>query len=172
MVVKPTLYLMLGYPGSGKTTTAKVIHELTGATHLWADQIRRERFGEPTYSHEENLKLYSHLNQEAAELLAAGNSIVYDTNFNFYKDRQLMRELAKNHGVKALLVWVTTPKEIAKERAIDGTKHRHTRVLGDMPPDQFERMSRNLQPPREDEPYVKIDGTKVTKGYIKKQLGL
>ena len=163
---KLTLYLMLGYPGSGKTTTSKVIHELTGAVHLWADRIRRERFGTPTYSHQENLELYEHLNELTAELLAAKQSVIFDTNFNFYKDRQKLREIAAQHGAQCQLIWVTTPKSVARERATANAHTQPTRILGDMPPEQFERMSRNLQPPRDDEQYIEVDGTKVTTEYI------
>jgi predicted kinase len=163
----PTLYLMLGYPGAGKTTTAKVIHELTGAIHLWADHIRRERFGEPTYTHEENLKLYEYLNSVAEQLVAAGQSVIFDTNFNFYKDRQKLRDIATKHGVATQVVWVTTPKEIAKKRATANAHSQDTRVLGNMPPERFDRMSSNLQPPHEDEDVIEVDGTRVTKGYIK-----
>src|SRR5262245_4051522 len=96
----PTLYLMLGYPGSGKTTTAKVIHALNGAVHLWADHIRRERFGTPSYTHKENLDLYNHMNELTGELLAAGNSVIFDTNFNFYKDREHLRDIAETHNAQ------------------------------------------------------------------------
>ncbi len=167
-----TLYLMLGYPGAGKTTTARVIHDLTGATHLWADHIRREMFGQPTYSHQENLKLYEHLNQEAADLLAAGNSVIFDTNFNFYKDRQRLREIARDHNATTKLIWVTTPQAIARQRATDGAHKQDTRVLGDMPKVTFERMSANLQPPRTDETYIEVDGTRVTSDYIKQLMKL
>lgn len=170
-MTKPVLYLMLGYPGSGKTTTSKIIHELTGAVHLWADHIRREIYGQPTYSHQENLELYSHMNDMTAELLAAGNSVVFDTNFNFYKDREHLREIARSHGAEAKLIWVTTPKDIARERATKDAHKQHTRVLGDMPHEAFERMSNNLQPPREGEDHIKVDGTKVTPDYIKQLLG-
>lgn len=124
---------MLGYPGAGKTTTAKVIHELTGAVHLWADQIRRERFGEPTYTHQENLELYDYLNELTAELLRTGQDVIFDTNFNFYKDRQRLRDIAKQYQADTQLIWVTTPKTLAKERATTNSHLQDNRILGDIP---------------------------------------
>lgn len=157
---------MLGYPGSGKTTAAKAIQRLTGATHLWADHERRQRFDRPTYSHQENLALYADLNRRTDELLGEGKSVIFDTNFNFYKDRQKMRQLAARHGAATKLLWVTTPKAIAKDRATEQAHTQETRVLGDMPPEQFERMVRNLQPPRDDEAYIEVDGTRIADDYI------
>jgi predicted kinase len=163
---------MLGYPGSGKTTTSKVIHEVTGAVHLWADAVRREQIGEPTYSHEENLKLYEYLNSVADQLLGAGQSVIFDTNFNFYKDREHLRHIAQKHGADAVVIWVTTSKELAKERATQDAHVQDTRVLGNMPTETFERMSHNLEEPHEDEAVVEVDGTKVTPAYIKDLLHL
>lgn len=167
---KPVLYLMLGYPGSGKTTTSRIIHDLTGAVHLWADHIRRERYSEPTYSHQENLDLYEHLNQLTAELLAAGNSVIFDTNFNFYRDRQKLRDIAKTHQAEAKLIWVRTPKDLAMERATKDAHKQDSRVLGDMSVDIFERLSQNLEEPRADEPHITVDGTKVSEEYIQNLL--
>ena len=167
---KPILYLMLGYPGSGKTTTSRMIHELTGAVHLWADHIRRERFRDPTYTHQENLELYKHMNELTAELLAANNSVVFDTNFNFYKDRQHLREIAKEHGAETKLIWVKTPKTLAKERATKDAHKQHTRVLGDMSVEDFERMSMNLEEPHPNEPHITIDGTEITDAYIRRSV--
>lgn len=166
----PTLYLMLGYPGSGKTTTASAIHDLTGATHLWADKIRRERFGTPTYSRSETRELYDHLNEVAEELLATGQSVIYDTNFNFYKDRQKMRKIAASYGADSKLVWVKVPKDLAKNRATTLDHSHPTRVLGNMPDEAFYRLSGNLQEPHSDEHAVEVDGTKVTPEYIKSLL--
>ncbi len=161
---------MLGYPGAGKTTTAKFIYTLTGAVHLWGDRERRQKFGNPTYAHRENLLLYNELNQVAENLLAQGKDVIFDTNFNFYKDRQNLRDIAKRHSARTVIMWLTTPKAVAKERATNNAHMQDTRVLGDMPVEAFERMSRNLDPPHKDELYVKVDGTKVTQESIKELL--
>lgn len=163
---------MLGYPGAGKTTVSKIIHELTGAVHLWADKFRRERYQKPTYSHAENLELYAYLNDLAAELLSNGQSVIFDTNFNFYKDRQHMRQIAKNHGADSLIIWVTTEKNLSKERATHEKHLSETRILGnDMPPETFERMAKNLQPPQTSENYVEIVGKNVSVNQVQKILG-
>lgn len=169
---KPTLYLMLGYPGAGKTTAAKVIAELTGATHLWADHERRRRYGEPTYAHEENLHLYGILNEETAQLLNQGQSVIFDTGFNFYRDRERLRRIAAGCGADCVLLWVTTHREVAKERATSNAHLQDTRVLGDFSEEDFERISENMEPPRPDETYITIDGTKISPAYIAEKLKL
>jgi predicted kinase len=158
---QPTLFLMIGYPGSGKTTTAKMIHTLTGAVHLWADHERKKMFEHPQHNHAENLALYDALNTLTDHLLQEGKSVVFDTNFNFYKDRKKLRRIAARHGAKTITVWITTPKEIARERATKDAHKQHTRILGDMPVEHFERIAGNLQEPRPDEHAIQLDGTRI-----------
>lgn len=164
--MKQQLFLMLGFPGAGKTTVSKMIEEQTGAVHLWADHERRKRFGEPSHTHDENLQLYAELNDITDRLLAEGKSVIFDTNFNFYKDREHLREIAAKHGVQTVLIWVRTPKELARERATKDAHLQHTRVLGNMQVEHFERISDNLEPPREGEYVVEFDGTNVTPAQV------
>lgn len=161
---------MLGYPGSGKTTTATTLRNLTGAVHLWADKIRNERYPHPTHSHAENLDLYNHLNQLTAELLATGQSVIFDTGFNFYKDRQYLREIATEHHAKVILVWVQTEKELAKSRAThDGHAVRNTYPLP-MSKQRFERIADDFEPPHPNERYIALDGTKITEDYLEQKM--
>ncbi len=160
VMTKPKLYLFIGYPGAGKTTAAKIIAEATGAVHVWADAERHKLFKQPTHSQAESLELYDRLNRRAAELLAAGKSVVYDTNFNFYADRQKMRDIAARNGAETVLLWITLPKETAKRRAVNATDSRNGYQVG-MTEEQFESIVAKLEPPGEHEEYIKINGLKL-----------
>ena len=88
-----TLYLFVGYPGSGKTTAANIICKLTGAEHIWADRERQKMFGRPTHSPQESAALYHRLNERTRQLLLQDKSVVFDTNFNYRRDRDHLRGL-------------------------------------------------------------------------------
>lgn len=167
-----TLYLMLGFPGAGKTTTSRLIHQLTGAIHLWADQERHQRFKNPTYSHDENQQLYTHMNYEAQRLLTAGTDVIFDTNFNYYQDRQLLRNIAEQAKASTKLIWVTVPQELAHARATTDTHKNDNGFSINMSDEHFERLAKNLEPPRNDEDYTEIDGTQVNPDYIRSKLEL
>jgi predicted kinase len=169
---KLTLYMMVGYPGSGKTTASRIIHDLTGAEHIWADHERKSMFGAPTHSRTESRMLYERLNAQADDLLKEGKSVIFDTNFNFYKDREYMRRIAAKNNAKTMLVWIQTPKEVAFARASIDVHKQATRVLGDIPKAEFDRMTHNLQPPQEDEHPVILDGTQITPQYVREKLEL
>lgn len=157
---------MVGQPGAGKTTTAHALQSLTGAEHLWADHVRKEQFTAPTYSHQENTALYEQLNQEAAELLAQGKSVIFDTNFKHYADRQKLRQIAAEQGAETTLLWVQTDPDLAKSRATRDAHRQHTRKLGDMTEADFERLSDHFEEPRPDETTIILDGTKITPDYL------
>jgi predicted kinase len=157
---RPKLYLFIGYPGAGKTTVSKFISEATGATHLWADVERHKLFKRPTHSQAESLELYDRLNRQAEELLAAGKSVVYDTNFNFYADRQKMRDIAVHCGAETVLIWISMPKDAAKRRAVHTTDSRNGYQTA-MTEAQFDAIVSKLEPPAKDEKFIKINGLKL-----------
>jgi predicted kinase len=167
-----TLYLFVGYPGAGKTTVANYICEATGAVHIWADRERQKMFGEPTHSAQESHKLYDALNGRTATLLREGKSVVFDTNFNFAKDRAHLRQVAKQSGAQAKIIWLTTDKELAEHRAVHDSHNKPTRLYGNMDHETFQRITGHLQPPTDDEKPIKIDGTHVTKESVLLAVGL
>lgn len=151
---------MVGFPGAGKTTVARIIAEKTDARHIWADAERHKLFSEPTHSQAESAQLYDKLNAVAAYLLANGKSVVFDTNFNFAADRQKLRDIAADQGADSMVVWLITPVEVAKKRAVHVSDLRNG-YLDTMTEEQFDTIVSKLEEPSKDEKVIKIDGTNI-----------
>ncbi len=160
---KPTLYLFVGYPGAGKTTVAQAVCELVDAEHIWADKERRQMFGDH-YDISQSTELYKHLNYETEAFLKAGRSVVFDTNFNFKRDRQHLTAIAKEQGAQSKLIWLITPIELAKQRAVG-----HRQFI-DMTPEEFDYTASKLEPPTDDENPIKLDGSNISLETIKSQI--
>lgn len=168
---KPTLYLMVGYPGAGKTTISRLISKRTGAIHLWADAERHKMFGKPTHSTDESVQLYEYLNHRASELLASGKSVVFDTNFNFASDREKLRDIAKQCNAQTKVIWLTTPVEVAREKAVHPPEMRNGYMIG-MTEQEFDSIVNKLEPPDKDEKVIKIDRSKLDAESLLSLLGI
>ncbi len=160
---------MLGYPGAGKTTTAKVIQKLTGFEILSSDEVRAQLFPNSQFTKAEHDELYKVINDKAQQLLSDGKSVIYDANLNRYAHRQEKYDFCETHSVKPVLIWVQTDKDIAKQRAAHESRE-HLWPPNETPEAMFDRIANILEPPRPDEPHIKIDGTKVSDDYVQSQL--
>jgi predicted kinase len=75
---RPSLILLVGIPGSGKTTYAeKYIKENPCTVHLSSDKIRAELWGNEDTQGDNN-EVFSLMQSRAIETLNNGQSVVYD----------------------------------------------------------------------------------------------
>ncbi len=158
---KPTLFMMFGYPGAGKTTTAQIISNLAGAEYLSSDALRLELFPRPTYSQAEHDAVYAELDKQAEKLLGQGKSVVYDANLNRYKHRLEKYELCERVGARPLLLWIQAPRELARERAVL-RGHHHLVPKDETFESMFDRVAGSIEEPRSNEQVVKLNGTHVS----------
>jgi predicted kinase len=117
-------------------------------------------FASPTHSEAESLELYDVLNYRASHLLGEGKSVIFDTNFNYYADRQKLRNIADGRGAETIVIWLTTPVEVAKQRSVHTPELRNGYMVG-MTEERFSDIVSKLEPPRENEKVIKIDGAKL-----------
>lgn len=161
----------MGLPGAGKSTFARTLHSLTNAEVLSSDAARLELFAVPTFSQNEHDKLYEILDHNLKHLLEKGYSAVYDANLNRRCHREEKYKLAQEYGTKVVLWWVQTPRELAKSRRVSEQNH-DLLPQGESPEKMFERIAEILEAPKDDEPYVVVDGTKISEEYVKELLEL
>jgi hypothetical protein len=74
-------------------------------------------------------------------------------------------------GVEAKLLWIKAPTELSKERAVHDSR-QHLWPKNEAPAAMFDRLVNVFEPPRDDEPYIELDGTKIQPEYIKQTLQL
>jgi predicted kinase len=157
--------MMFGYPGAGKTSVAKVIHQLSGAVHLSSDDLRLELFPHPTYDQAEHNAVYAELNKRSEELLKQGKSVVYDANLNPYQHRTEKYEMCERTGARAVLLWVQAARDLARQRAVM-RGHHHLVPQDETFESMFDRVTSIIEEPREDEPLYTIDGTDLKKSDV------
>ena len=170
---KPTrsanLYLMLGLPGSGKTTAATEIARQTGAIHLSSDAWRLALFPKPTFSEAEHEQLYRILDYFTELLLVQGVDVIYDANLNRLKHRQEKYAISQSLNVTTRLLWVQTDHELAMARRVNDS-HDGLRPPYESPAEMFQRIAGIFEAPDIDEPYMTLDGTAITADYIRHKL--
>ncbi|HYF96946.1 MAG TPA: AAA family ATPase, partial [Patescibacteria group bacterium] len=98
MQEKPTLYMMLGYPGAGKTTVSEILARLTGAIHLNSDNLRLRAFNPPQFNKSEHTSLYATLDYLSEIILKSGKSVIYDANLNKYEYRKEKYDICTKAG--------------------------------------------------------------------------
>ena len=168
-MAKPTLHLLMGLPGSGKTTLASIIASITGATLVSSDESRLLMFEKPCFSSEEHDMLYATLDHNVEHLLEAGKDVIYDANLNRLEHRQQKYVLASKHGAEVKLWWVQVPEAYAKNRRIN---EQDARLIpnGETSAKMFDRIAGIIEEPLDSEHCIMIDGTDIKPETIAKLL--
>jgi predicted kinase len=156
---KPFLLMLYGFPGSGKTYFARQVSENIQAAHLQADRIRSELFEEPRHDKRENEIVAQLMNYMAEEFLAAGVSVVYDTNAVRARQRHDLRALARRGGAKPLVVWFQMDQDTAFLRNVKRDRRRaDDKYATKWDRTSFESVISGMQNPTNVDDYVVISG--------------
>lgn len=159
MLAKPTLIMLYGFPGSGKTYLAQNICQSLQSAHVQGDKIRYQLFENPRYDRAEN-EIVDHLMEYMTEeFLDAGVSVVFDTNAIKKSQRRVLRDIARKKKAEHLLVWL----QIDAESAFARVSHRDRRKTEDkhaQPIDRpyFNEITARMQNPGPDEDYIVLSG--------------
>jgi predicted kinase len=110
------LILILGLPGSGKTTLADAYCARFGALHLNSDVIRRELGLLGQYDPEAKKKVYDALMERTRKSLFEGREVVVGSTFYKESVREPFRRVAAECKVPSFWVEVLAEENTVRER--------------------------------------------------------
>lgn len=139
---RPTLIILVGPPGSGKTTYAeKYISEHTNTVHLSSDKIRKELWGNEATQGDNNI-VFSRMQSRAINGLNFGYNVIYDCTNMTRKDRAgIIAACPKFAKIECHIIWA--PIETCIERDAE-----RKRTVGK---EVIDRMLKRFQAPYYDE---------------------
>lgn len=111
---KPTFYMMVGVPGSGKTTYA---HRIPNAKVISSDEIRKE-LGVDGGDKQAHSRVFAILHERVKETLQNGKDVVYDaTNIAESKRRSFLKEINDIAGKKVCVCLVPSLNQAIRQNA-------------------------------------------------------
>ena len=155
----PTVHLVCGYLGAGKTTFSKALAERESAVRLSLDELYLRLFtGGPTY--ELDLKAMERLRLTLDDLwpqvAKTGASVVLDCGFWRRALRDQARDTAGMVGAKVRLHWLRCADDVALARCLERNGSTGAFLIS---PQGYEELKVHFEPPVADESPEIVDTT-------------
>jgi len=115
-VAHPTLVLISGLPGTGKSYFSRKLAERLPSVIVESDSLRKRLFASPTYSAQESHRLFNACHRLIEELLGKGIPVILDATNLVEHHREPLYRIAKRLGAKLIIVQVEAPRELVKQR--------------------------------------------------------
>lgn len=111
-----TLFLMVGLPGAGKTTTARELAAARGALRLTPDEWHLPLFGTSLTADGKRDVLEARLITVALRVVRLGTSVVLDFGLWSRAERSALRWLAGDAGVACRVVYLPVELDVQLDR--------------------------------------------------------
>ena len=139
---RPKLILLVGIPGSGKTTYAqKYLKHHNNTIHLSSDLIRKELWGDEAIQGD-NTEVFSLMQSRTIDALNNGQNVIYDATNVTRKDRTcIIYQCPKFVNIEAHIVWESIETCIERDASRERTVGKEV----------IDRMLKRFQAPYYDE---------------------
>ena len=154
----PAVYILCGIQFSGKTTLGHILAKQCGWTHVEVDAIAESLLDtrDSEVTEEQWIEAFRASYEQIASSLARGQSVVQDATNYARTERDRVREIARQFGAPAYVIYMAVPIEEANRRRIanQARPERH-----DVSETGFLELVSSMEPPAADESVIVFDGT-------------
>jgi predicted kinase len=113
---RPFFITVSGLPGTGKSYFCRRLVERLPAILLESDALRKTLYDTPVYSAEESAHLFRAIHLLVERLLSKGISVVLDATNLSERNREYLYGIADRLKVKLIMVRVSAPPELVRQR--------------------------------------------------------
>lgn len=169
-VARPSMVVMIGLPGSGKSHLARAIAARVPAAALDIDALRRALFEDPQHTAKEHGRLFPALHVLMDRLLARRITVIVDATNLKEANRRPYYKIAAKDGAKLLLVrvWARTPvirRRLLARAELPDLADNSTATL-----EVYERMREGVQRVRQ--PHISVDTSSDARAAVDKIVAL
>ena len=115
MLARPTLFLTVGLPGTGKTTAARLIEVEVGALRLTKDEWMKALYGDANPSSGSDV-IEGRLVEIGLRALELGTSVVFDFGLWGRDERSSLRQAAADRGADVDMRYFEVPPDEQRRR--------------------------------------------------------
>jgi len=115
-VAKPTLVLVSGLPGTGKSFFCRQLAEKVPLVVLESDRLRKLLFRRPEYSKDESARLFRAIHELLRELLARGINIALDATNLEEHHRERLYHITDQLNAKLIIIRLSAPPDVVRQR--------------------------------------------------------
>ena len=123
----PTLFILVGIPGSGKTYLARQLSQKLGISRVSAEQIRSTILDQPSLSRSEEKLVRRIAMFLIEEMLRLGMSMICDIPSSRSSQRSELEKLARHHKFQTVTIY----QQIDKQAAWLRCRSRHSQQVDD-----------------------------------------
>jgi len=160
--------VIFGLMATGKTTVARALGQALAWPVVKSDRVRKQlagmkpttrtplAFGQGIYAADFSTCTYEEMRHQAAAILSTGVSVILDGSYKRAGEREMVRQLAREHQATALFVYCECPPAEARRRA--GIRLSDPQAISDGRVELFAAQVKDFDPLMpEDRPLLRLN---------------